>query len=138
MNPSVDIDAIKHYCSNHELLRPTINYCKALAFIVSAITLCIIVSGVLCHLTKINFWGIFEVCINVILICFARSVAVFIIHVYQRYAPEEMRRKCKCIPSCSEYALIALDKYIWPIAFYKIWYRVTRTCSKSGYHIDYP
>jgi putative membrane protein insertion efficiency factor len=43
------------------------------------------------------------------------------IKAYQRFAPKELRGKCRFSPSCSEYALIVLSdfqifKAIWLIA----------------------
>ena len=37
--------------------------------------------------------------------------ALQLIILYQHYAPEEVRNRCKCYPSCSEYAKQAIQKY---------------------------
>jgi putative component of membrane protein insertase Oxa1/YidC/SpoIIIJ protein YidD len=42
------------------------------------------------------------------------------------------------MPSCSEYALLALEKYWWPKALMLIVKRVTHTCRQPGYKKDYP
>ncbi|MDE7086201.1 MAG: membrane protein insertion efficiency factor YidD [Prevotella sp.] len=60
------------------------------------------------------------------------------VQLYQRYAPESLRRQCTCQPTCSEYALLALEKYYWPKALLLIIRRVTDTCQQPGYKIDYP
>ena len=68
-----------------------------------------------------------------------RLCLIFTVKCYQRYAKVETRRRCKCIPSCSEYAIIALKK-IFPIALAikKIKKRLYVTCNGEEYKIDFP
>ena len=40
-----------------------------------------------------------------------KKLAVFCIRLYQRFAPASIRLKCCCEPSCSQYTIIALQKY---------------------------
>lgn len=40
-----------------------------------------------------------------------RSFLICLVRLYQRYAPERLRRKCRFEPSCSEYMVEALEKY---------------------------
>ena len=58
---------------------------------------------------------------------------------YQRYAKEETRRRCKCIPSCSEYTILCL-KTVFPLilAIIKINKRLKRTCNGEEYKVDFP
>lgn len=58
---------------------------------------------------------------------------------YQHYATEEVRRTCKCIPSCSEYALLSL-KRVFPlfVALLKIRKRLYVVCNGEEYKIDFP
>lgn len=66
--------------------------------------------------------------------CFIQTVKC-----YQHYAKEETRRRCLCVPSCSEYALIALKK-IFPltVALFKIRKRLYHTCKGEEYILDFP
>ena len=61
------------------------------------------------------------------------------IKCYQRYAKEETRKRCKCVPSCSEYALLCLSK-VFPliVALIKIRRRLYKTCDGEEYKLDYP
>ena len=59
------------------------------------------------------------------------------IRCYQHYAPEELRRFCKCMPSCSEYSIAVLKKYPLFIAIFKVIYRMFVTCD-SQMKIDMP
>jgi putative component of membrane protein insertase Oxa1/YidC/SpoIIIJ protein YidD len=68
----------------------------------------------------------------------ARKLLITVVELYQHYAPEKLRRKCTLMPSCSEYAILALHKYSVIKGLYKIYVRLTRTCREGGYRIDYP
>jgi len=41
----------------------------------------------------------------------AKKAIIWLIHLYQRYAPDEVRLKCVFEPSCSEYVIAAIRKY---------------------------
>jgi len=41
----------------------------------------------------------------------ARRVLIFFIRVYQRYAPYDVRCMCVYVPNCSEYMILAVEKY---------------------------
>ncbi len=69
---------------------------------------------------------------------FIKPLLIKSIECYQHYAKEETRRKCVCIPSCSEYSIAVLKKYNLFKAIYKILIRVFRTCGGYGYVIDEP
>ncbi|MDN4497998.1 membrane protein insertion efficiency factor YidD [Pseudomonas mosselii] len=38
-------------------------------------------------------------------------LSVLFIKLYQRYAPDRIRSACRYTPSCSSYALMAIEKY---------------------------
>ncbi len=67
-----------------------------------------------------------------------KAFLIKLIECYQHYASEERRRRCLCMPTCSEYALIALRQYPLLIALKKIRTRLYRTCQGSWYKIDFP
>lgn len=70
---------------------------------------------------------------------YLRFVLIFAIKIYQRYTKEDIRRRCICLPSCSEYSIICLRK-IFPLAFalLKIKKRLFNTCKGEKYILDYP
>jgi putative membrane protein insertion efficiency factor len=47
----------------------------------------------------------------VLAICFSKQILVYMIKLYQAYAPASTRNRCRYEPSCSQYMLLALDKY---------------------------
>ncbi len=66
-----------------------------------------------------------------------RILLIKAIMCYQHYASEKLRRYCKCMPSCSEYAIAVLKKYLLPVAIYKIIRRLRVTCD-GEMKIDLP
>ena len=70
-------------------------------------------------------------------ILFLKKLLRLLIKCHQCYAPEHVRRRCKCKPSCSEYALLALDKHSLPHALINIYHRLKHTC-RGDYKVDYP
>ena len=69
---------------------------------------------------------------------YGRFFAIKMVECYQHYAPDEKRRRCKCIPSCSEYAILCLKKYEFIYALLKIRKRLFVTCRGDDYIIDPP
>ena len=69
---------------------------------------------------------------------YCRIIAVKVVECYQHYAKEETRRRCKCIPSCSEYAILCLRKYELIYALIRIRKRLFITCKGFDYIVDNP
>lgn len=67
-----------------------------------------------------------------------RLCLILTVQCYQHYAREEIRRRCLCIPSCSEYAIISLRKYPLISALIKIRKRLYCTCKGEDYKLDFP
>lgn len=59
------------------------------------------------------------------------------VKLYQHYAPEVIRRRCRIMPSCSEYAILSLKKYGVILGLILIYHRVFHTCG-GEYRIEYP
>jgi putative component of membrane protein insertase Oxa1/YidC/SpoIIIJ protein YidD len=57
--------------------------------------------------------------------------------LYQKHAPEKMRRSCLFVPSCSEYMLLAIDKYGVFVGVCKGLVRLSRCHHPNGGE-DYP
>lgn len=70
---------------------------------------------------------------------YLRFCLVILVKRYQTVAKKETRKRCKCIPSCSEYAVLCL-KIIFPLllALLKIRKRLFKTCNGEEYKIDFP
>ena len=69
---------------------------------------------------------------------YLRFLGIKIVECYQHYSKEETRRRCLCVPSCSEYAILCFKKYIFVYAIIKIYKRLFKTCKGEDYKIDWP
>ena len=70
---------------------------------------------------------------------YLRACLIVVVKCYQHYAGTEVRRTCKCVPSCSEYAICALKTrfpLVW--ALLKIRRRLYVTCDGKDYVVDFP
>lgn len=59
------------------------------------------------------------------------------IRIYQRYAPDSLRNKCRFEPSCSEYMILAIEKYGLIKGLQKVICRLKR-CNIDGGGFDFP
>ena len=67
-----------------------------------------------------------------------KRLIVGAVKLYQRYAPEEIRRKCILKPSCSEYMIRAVEMYgVWK-GVERGTHRLLHTCRGWDYRIDEP
>ncbi len=138
MNQTVDEQDVREYCLYHPLSRPNVN----IKFLVSVLVLMecgiTVVSLLVCRLIDYSLW---KCCVILNILCILLSfkqICTIAVKLYQCSASEDTRRKCHCMPSCSEYALLALDKYYWPKALWLIYRRLTHTCCLPGFKVDYP
>ena len=87
------------------------------------------------------FFSIVILCVFVVFIemffCFKYAV-IGAIKLYQHYAPEEIRRRCLFMPTCSEYAIMAVRRYGGIIGLCKSYYRLVYLCRGNIYKIHYP
>lgn len=88
-----------------------------------------------------------KICLKIVVIAvllvlvfesYGRFLGIKAVECYQHYASEETRRKCLCVPSCSEYAILCLRKHGLIRALRKIRKRLYVTCQGSDYVIDWP
>jgi len=134
-----EADEIRRYIQTKPLARPKTN----------AMTICIIVLsfvistlleayGMIClfHLQAFML-PIIIVFYIVNFVLWLKYIAIKLVECYQHYAKEEIRRRCLCKPTCSEYAICVLNQYFVFVALYKIYKRLFKTC-KNDYKIDLP
>lgn len=94
-------------------VRPKINWW---IIILNCMCPLVILGGMYALLT---FWGVrAHVSKSAILLCFilyllvnAKKAIICLIRIYQRYAPDSVRNKCRFEPSCSQYMIMALQKH---------------------------
>ncbi len=121
-------EEIRDYCLRRPLARPNVNYILALSllfFYELAVEAC---SRWLCGKLETGFATVYISVQVVSLLLFGRWAAIFFVKLYQRYAPEHIRRQCHCRPSCSEYAIAVFRHFGLIVGGYKAIRRVFFTC----------
>lgn len=71
------------------------------------------------------------------LILLAKRIVIFIIRLYQKYAPYDIRSNCLFVPNCSEYMILAIQKYGLVRGIRKGIQRYKRCHAPNG-GVDYP
>ncbi|WP_294630030.1 membrane protein insertion efficiency factor YidD [uncultured Bacteroides sp.] len=127
----------KEYCLFHPLERPPLRWSKA-ASIVSATEIAISTLSYLLSSETGTFLMYYFIGNLSVFILTGKHLLIGLVKLYQHYAPEEIRRKCLYKPTCSEYAILALEKYGLIKGSYKTYIRLFRMCRGIEYGIDYP
>ena len=110
--------------TNRPLIRPQINWFKAVIIFVAVLMIDIFVAYlIISFLPQFEWYSqlkmsvavqyiiVFLLLSLISLFFLAKRIIIFIIRVYQRYAPYEIRSTCLFIPNCSEYMILAIEKY---------------------------
>ena len=66
-----------------------------------------------------------------------KRATICAVKIYQRYAPDSVRNKCRFEPSCSEYMILSIEKYGLLKGVRKGIHRLKR-CNVNGGGFDYP
>lgn len=134
---------------HNPLNRPTIKYKKFIisisvylgilvfSIIISRVFLCRVI-GEYVSLSEnlITFLFVLLISIIYILLILKRAL-IWLVHVYQHYAPDRIRLKCVFEPSCSEYMILCIKKYGAIRGFIKGCIRLLR-CHPPNGGKDYP
>lgn len=127
----------REYCLNRVLERPSLRLKVALGVSLLYISYLVTFSFLLNKYCSISYWFAFDISILIALPFTARRFLIYCIKLYQHFAPENVRRRCKCKPSCSVYSIAVLEKYGLIKGCYKAYIRLTKTC-RGKYIIDNP
>lgn len=66
-----------------------------------------------------------------------RKIAIGLVRAYQRWAPARLRDACRFEPTCSDYAILAIDKYGLAVGAWTTIRRLLR-CRPPNGGIDFP
>lgn len=126
-----------HY--ERKLNRPSINWFLIVLFLFIWILLVTALVFVLLYYKVCALWIVISSILLSVIYCavFSKSIVITSIHLYQRYAPDSIRKRCRFEPSCSEYMLLAIDKYGLFRGVLKGINRIKRCNANSG-GFDYP
>lgn len=136
------------YSEDRALYRPEITYRNFLIKWLTIVTSVVIIAVcIACALSLIEKLVHFRICgfmtsllfVSVIeIVGILKWCVIDIIKLYQHYAPEHIRRRCILMPSCSEFAIIAIRKYGLIIGFFLTLYRLNHRCKGTIHRIEYP
>lgn len=86
-------------------------------------------------------WNISLLCTGIVVMLYlyliSKSAIIWLVHVYQHFAPAKTRLACVFEPSCSEYMILAVKKYGSIRGVLKGIHRLKR-CHYPNYGKDYP
>lgn len=94
-------------------IRPSVNIGRAVLYFVLSLLISFAVA-LLLYFTVGSILGAVLCGVGVLLLIFLifiKRIAIWSIKLYQRYAPDRVRDKCRFEPSCSQYMIISLEKY---------------------------
>ena len=135
----------KEYVLNKPILRPDTKWWYPVLLVLFSFLLgvgtSVIMIKLLCDKFILNCYiktTIVIVLIITVQLLTVKRVLILSVKSYQHYALENIRRCCLCKPTCSEYALIVLNKYNVIKALRLIDARVKKTCTGNIYKIDFP
>ena len=137
-----EYEIAKNYCQSRSLYKPKITVETAFKWLglleLATCALTISAYFVLIRLdVHLSFSTLYFLSGSILFLALLKKICKLVIALYQHYASEKTRRKCVMMPSCSEYALLALEKYNVIKGLYKTYIRMTTKC-KGNYKIDYP
>ena len=136
-----------HPIYDRKLVRPYINWKKASAFaILFTLIACLISKEIYTYLMDyewihnvydiVSYMLIVSWCMLYQGIICSKMIAIWSIKVYQRYASAQTSLMWCYIPSCAEYAILAIEKYGAFYGGYKAVCRIINCGSYGG--VDYP
>lgn len=131
---------------HNPLNRPTISYKKFVAALIGLpVTILIslmcsefFLNNIVCQLFDLNkkqgAWLIAIVFSSAYIMAVLKRGLIWLVHLYQHYAPDEMRLRCVFEPSCSEYMILSIKKYGSLIGVLKGIHRLIRCHPPNGGH----
>ena len=106
-NDPASINYIRH------LERPKINLLSIICYIALAIGIFTLSHFILLQIeisTALS-WIIPVLALIVYMVASLKKALICLIKIYQRLAPDSLRMKCRFEPSCSQYMILAIEKY---------------------------
>ena len=77
-------------------------------------------------------------CYLIVICILSKKITINLLHLYQHYSSENVRRRCLLKPTCSEYALLSINKNGVFIGIIKTLIRLKLKCRGNVYYIDEP
>ena len=132
------ISHIQNYSTQNQvhIERPNISFKQIILGVLLPIVLTFIcVLHSLCD--NLCPWWAFVLVVILAILLFIKRFVILIVLLYQRFAPERIRASCVFEPTCSNYMLMAIDKYGFWLGFFKGIKRLFQ-CHPPNGGKDYP
>lgn len=103
----------RSFSYRRELIRPKIRWWRIALHCAVPLLLAALLFVLLSHLGLTVGWTVL-VCaaaLTVYILLRLKRILICMVRIYQRYAPEAVRNKCRFEPSCSQYMILCLEKY---------------------------
>lgn len=136
--------------TNQPMIRPKVHFLRAMISVtIAAIAIGALVWFILWVLSKCDWYSAVTMSYNsqfallyslialVVIVFSLKHIVVFIIRIYQRYMPYDIRCNCLFVPNCSEYMILAIKKYGVYKGVRKGFNRLGR-CHEPNGGVDYP
>lgn len=123
-----------------KLKRPKISVIKVILFYILFPALVLTALIVVLKYLGLSTTTIVVIVANILLayiLLTTKRMFICAIRIYQRYAPDSLRNKCRFEPSCSEYMILAIEKYGLIKGLQKGICRLKR-CNIDGGGFDFP
>jgi len=131
-------NALRIVIAQRPLMRPKTGWREVLVSLLLNVVVCCVLAGCLKIAPLIPYRGMTVMVAVIILDSTLRVFFVKVVECYQHYAKEETRRRCLCIPSCSQYAIVVLKSRHLFGAIYRILKRLFKTCQGWNPKMDLP
>ncbi len=105
-------DPASIYYKRH-LERPKINWMIILLHIFFAIIFVIVTIKIFLYFeaSPITAFTVSFIILFLYLLMSLKKILICFVHIYQHFAPDSIRMKCRFEPSCSQYMIMALEKH---------------------------
>lgn len=118
------------------LHRPKISYKKPILFLI-LFAVGIVLLSFLPKDFPVKKWIVITAFAAVYIAILFKKAVIWLIHLYQNKASDKTRLRCVFEPSCSEYMILAIEKYGALVGIFKGIKRLLR-CHPPNGGIDYP
>lgn len=120
-----------------KLPRPKFSALKITLNIALPLAIAAVIAFVMGKYVCLNFTAWYFIVLGAYIILRLGAITIFLVRVYQRFAPEHVRGACLFTPTCSEYMILSIKKYGFIIGIIKGIKRLNR-CKYPNGGVDYP
>ena len=134
---SDEVDTASIYYKRNNV-RPKLHIWRVLLYALIVLSVSTVLSLFIYELSKSLLWSILTggFLIFSVVIIFIKHVFIWLVKLYQKLAPDCIRNRCRFEPSCSQYMILAVEKYGFLKGFIKGWKRIKRCVPpNSGYDL---